>query len=100
MSLIAYVYLYVTGGSICGGLTRWAYPLMFDSMEPKIGLLKFKLVLFISTIIGILLSSYFYIGLANSKTSLSFIIQLAMVSFLLTFSNLDKLHKIKFNGNQ
>lgn len=94
MTLCLYLFLSVTLASIVGGLLRWSYPLMFKIKNPKIRELNIAYVLLISFCLGLLLSAYFYIGMSNVTLTRQFLMQLALISAVLVFGNIDRLHEI------
>ncbi|AUJ68753.1 hypothetical protein [Pseudoalteromonas sp. NC201] len=99
MELLAYTYIIVTIGSLIGGFTRWLYPNVSDDVAEQVKPIKLNYTLALSFIIGLALSTYFYIGISGSNVELGFILQLSLLAAVLVFKNIDRLHKIKFDKN-
>lgn len=97
--LLTYTYSIVTGFSILGGFTRYIYPFISSHVAEEVEPLNLKYSLLLSSIIGLALSTYFYVGISSSNVELGFILQLGLLAGVAVFKNLDRLHKLKMNKN-
>lgn len=97
MELLIYTYCLVTLGALIGGFTRWLYPGVSEDVAEQVKPIKLKHTMLLSLIVGLGLATYFYIGISNSNVQLGFILQLLLLSAVIVFKNIDRLHKIKLN---
>jgi hypothetical protein len=95
MDLFPELFKCVVLGSFGGGALRWAYPNLSKEIELQKHKVNFKFTMLVSCIFGCALTGFFYAGLSGATVSYTFLIELGVVSFFLTFNNLDKLDKFK-----